>query len=302
MNYRQLQYAVLLSKEGNFSQLAEKLGITQPALSKQILSLEKELGVELFNRNSTPVTPTKAGEFLIKEAEELIFREDRLLKAMEQFKSGEDAILDIGITPFRSSYLAPKAVKALREAFPNVTVRLHEEGSEALRQDMAEGKFDFAVVNLPVDESVFDVTPMEPDRLALIVPDCIMEKHTELKGLREVDFSVCKDLPFAVVSSQQEMRRLFEALCRESGFSPNIAAEVVGLTTAWEMACSGVAATVLPLQFVKVESGDKKISVMGIKNTSFLRRPAVVTRRSQYISKYAKKAIELLCERGGDRP
>ena len=62
MNSRQLHYAILLSQIRNFSQVAEKLDITQPALSKQILNLENELGVKLFDRNTIPLTLTPAGE------------------------------------------------------------------------------------------------------------------------------------------------------------------------------------------------------------------------------------------------
>ena len=62
MNTRQMQYAVELAKDRNVSQTAERLGITQPALSKHILALEKELGVKLFDRSTNPMRLTAAGE------------------------------------------------------------------------------------------------------------------------------------------------------------------------------------------------------------------------------------------------
>ena len=66
MNSRQLQYAIALSEIRNFSQVAEKLNISQPALSKQILSLENELGVKLFDRATTPLLVTPAGQQFIQ--------------------------------------------------------------------------------------------------------------------------------------------------------------------------------------------------------------------------------------------
>ena len=297
MNTRQLQYAVLLSQIGNFSQVAEKLNITQPALSKQILSLEKELGLQLFNRNSNPVTLTPAGEHFIREAEELIYKEDQLVRSMEEYKLGDKGKLEIGITPFRSSYLIPKIIKKIRVKYPGVTVKLHEEGSEILRKEAAEGRFDFAVINMPLDESIFDIKPIEPDSMALVVPNDIVEKTPELKGKTEVSFKDCKEIPFVVVGANQEMRQLFERLCVKNNFHPVIAAEVVGLTTAWQMAVSGVAATVLPLQFVNCELSDEKVTVFKIKDTTYLRQPAVVTKRGQYISEVAKYAIKLIIEK-----
>lgn len=293
VNPRQMQYAILLSQVRNFSQAAEKLDISQPALSKQILNLENELGIRLFDRNSVPLTLTPAGEYFVREAEGLLYKQDQLLRSMEQFRSGEVGQLVIGITPFRSSYLIPKVVKKVRERFPGIQIRLHEAGSEVLRKEAAEGKFDIAVVNLPVDDSVLDVRELEPDKLVLAVPQELRHLIPEVED-ELIDLSACRELPFAVVGQNQEMRRLFDRLCAAAGFVPNIAVEVVGLTTAWSIARSGTAATILPWQFVEQDPMDQKITVIGIRDALYTRRPAVVTRRGQYVSAPAAYAIELL--------
>ncbi len=294
MNSRQLQYAVMLSETGNFSVLAEKLNITQPALSKQILSLEKELGTQLFDRNSNPISLTAAGEHFIRGAKELLYKQDQLQRSMEQFKTGDKGQLVIGISPFRSAYLIPEIVKKIQLKFPGIQVKLVEEGSELLRKDAADGRFDFAVVNMPVDDTMLDATLIEPDKLVLVLSDELAEKYRTISEKKEIDFKDCKDIPFVVVGSAQEMGMLFEKLCVSNGVRPNIAAEVIGLTTAWEMACSGVAATLLPLQFVSNEKSNRKVTVIKLKNDVYLRQPAVVVKKGQYISKYAQYAIELL--------
>ncbi len=293
MNSRQLQYAVLLSEIGNFSQVAERLNITQPALSKQILSLEKELGTQLFDRERNPVILTAAGEYFIREARELLYRQTQLTKSMEQFRKGDKGQLVIGITPFRSAYLISEVVKKVRDKFPGVEVKLAEEGSEVLRKDAAEGKFDFAVINLPVDESRLDVTLIEADKLALVMPESMASAYSDSD---EADFSSFKDIPFVVPGANQEMRQLFEKLCASSGVRPQIAAEVVNLTSAWEMACAGVGATLLPLQFVKGKDKNGKMAVVKLKNSFSLRQPAVVIKKGQYLSPYARYAVKLLTE------
>ena len=171
MNIKQIQYALALSETPNFSQVAEILGISQPALSKQIQYLEKDLGVKLFDRNHIPLTLTPAGEYFIQNARELVYKEDQMRKVLEQFRSGENGRLVIGITPFRSLYLMPELVKKLRSRYPGVRVSLREMNSAQLHKEAAEGKFDFAIVNLPVDTALLDVTPLEPDTLVLAVPD-----------------------------------------------------------------------------------------------------------------------------------
>ena len=87
MNTKQLQYVLKLSETRKFSQVAEQMGITQPALSKQIQHIEKELGVKLFDRNHSPLTLTPAGEYFVRSAREMVYREEQLRKAMEQFAS-----------------------------------------------------------------------------------------------------------------------------------------------------------------------------------------------------------------------
>ena len=293
MNSRQLQYAILLGRIRNFSQVAEQLKITQPALSKQILSLEQELGVKLFDRSTNPVTVTAAGDHFLREAQELLYREDQLQRSMERYRSGEEGELVIGVTPFRSAYLMPSVVAQLRRRFPGIRVRLAEYGSDILRREVVDGRYDLAVVNLPVDDSVLEVTAMEPDQLVLVLRRDLLEQVPELSGAETAELAQCAALPFVVVSPAQEMRRLFDRLCVRAGFRPQIAVEVVGLTTAWDMARAGVGATLLPLQFVRRSAGADMVA-LPLQNVVYSRQSAVVTRRGQYLSEAARYAIELL--------
>ncbi len=295
MNTRHLQYAVLLAKELSFSAAAEKLGISQPALSKQILNLEAELGIKLFERTTASIALTPAGAHFIREVKDILYKENELLRSMEKFKSGEAGELSIGITPFRSSYLVADVINKVRLRFPQTTVKLHEVGSEVLRKEAAEGKYDFAIVNLPVDDAVFNITPLEADKLALVIPKA-MEALVSETGDIIRDFKSCKDLPFVVVGQTQEMRSLFDKLCVSASFSPVIAAEVVGLTTAKALAFAGVGAAVLPLQFVSADNCDGVI-VKEIKSVSYSRVPVIVTRKGQYISTVAEYAIKLLADK-----
>ena len=291
MNSKQLHHMIVLSETGNFSQAAQILGITQPALSKQLMSLEKEVGVKLFNREQNPIRLTAAGERFIQEAKELVYKEEQLLRSMERFRSGEEGRLTIGISPFRSLYLIPDLVKQLKEKFPGLQVSLRETGSDNLRKEAAEGKYDFAIVNLPVDEGTLEVTPLEKDKLVLVVPKNLWDK---VPAGNSITMSRCGDLPFVVVSRGQELRELFESLCAGAQIHPPIAMEVVGVTTAWAMAQAGIGAALVPLQFMKEAQFGENIRILTLKDNTFIRQPAIVTRRGQRLSRYARAAIELL--------
>lgn len=297
MNLKQIQYALKLSEVLNISQVAEQLNISQPALSKQILSLEKELGVQLFDRSSIPMTITPAGEYFFKEWHAIMFKQDQLIQNMNKFKTGEAGRLVIGISPFRSLYMIPPLVKKINEKFPDVQIFLNESGSEQLRKEAAEGKYDFAIINLPVNESLLNTIPLEPDTLVLVVPNKMLDKFpfSEKSHITENDFKNCKDLPFIVVTPAQEMRHFYEYLCESANISPKIAMEVVGLSTAWSMANAGLGATILPLQFIN-SSPNEKVTLFKIESNKFTRHPSIVTRKGQYLSECAKYAIKLLAE------
>lgn len=296
MNTRQLQYALALSETLNFSQVAEQLGISQPALSKQIQHLEKELGIKLFDRNHSPLTLTPAGECFIRNARELVYKEEQLRKALDQFRSGESGRLVIGVTPFRSLYLMPEIVKKIRNKYPGVQVSLQEVNSTQLRKEAAEGKYDLAIVNLPVDTALLDVIPLEPDTLVLAVHNTMVGKLPAAGDGKyaAVDFDQIQDLPFVVLSPGQELRQLFDGLCTAADFTPIIAAEVMGVTSAWAMARAGVGVALLPLQFVHSQYFDNNLSLYIVKNSLYSRQPVIVTRRGQVRTPYADFAIRLL--------
>ena len=303
MNTKQIQYAIALSETLNFSQTAEQLGISQPSLSKYIQSIENDLGVKLFDRNHNPMTLTPAGEYFIRNARELVYKEEQLRKALDQFRSGESGRLVIGITPFRSLYILPELIKKIRNRYPGVQICLQEINSTQLRKEAAEGKLDLAIVNLPVDTGVLDVIPLEPDTLVFAVPNTMTGKLPASKEgqYSSVDFSELKDLPFVVLSPGQEMRQLFDRLCSAADFQPTIAAEVVGVTTAWAMARAGVGVALLPLQFIHGQHFDDTLSLYIVKDSLYSRQPVIATRRGQVRTPYADYAIRLLTD-GEERP
>jgi len=242
---------------------------------------------------------TPAGEYFVRNARELLYKEEQLRKALQQYNSGESGRLSIGITPFRSLYIMPELVKNLRKRYPNVTVSVKEVTSTQLRKDAAEGKYDLAIVNLPVDTSLLDVIPLEQDTLVLAVHNSMTDGlPTSGDGKYPViDFGLVGHLPFVVMTQGREMRQLFNGLCAAADFQPVIACEVMGVTSAFSMVQAGVGATLLPLQFVHNQNFDSNLSIYIVKNSIFSRQPVIVTRRGQFISPYADYAIRLLTER-----
>lgn len=297
MNSRQLKYAIELSRSLNFSLVSEQLGISQPALSKQILALENELGVKLFDRSSNPLKLTAAGEFFIARAKQLLLDEDMLIDSMAQYKSGNRGQIVIGSTPFRSQYLLAKAAREFIDFYPNVKIILKEQDSSQLRQDTIDGKYDFAIVNLPVDKSVLDVIPLEADTLVLVIQQELANKYLSpnIRNASVIKLSDCKNIPFVTLGKEQELRQLFDKQCAFENYTPNISMEVKGISTAYEMCVAGIGATLLPKQFMEYKGTNNGTYSFLLEHPLYTRCPAIVRRKGQYVSEYAKTFIDLLC-------
>ena len=293
MNLRQLQYVVFLSEIMNISQAAQLLGITQPALSKQLLTLEKELGVILFDRNEAPLKLTPAGEHFVRNAREILLREEELSRSMEQFRKGEKGRLVIGISPFKATYFLTDVIEKLHTDFLELQIVLNEKNSAGLQKDTADGVVDFSILNLPVDDTVFDVFPLEEEKVVLAVPKELDEKLSSFGG-SEISLLQCKDIPFITLSKNQELRILFDKLCKSENVNLNVTTEVVGVTTAFNLACMGIGATLIPLKFAQIVGFDDSIKLYNIKNSAMVRKPAIVMKKGRHISKYAKAAMEMV--------
>jgi len=299
LNPRQLHYAIELAKTCSFSRASENLNITQPALSRHIMLLEKELGVKLFDRDFVPMKLTAAGEHFIREAYALIEHEKQLKRSMESFSTGERGRVTIGVSQFRGLYLIPSVVRRIRERFPGVEIIINDTNSRQIRKGVAEGKLDLAIVNLPVDDSVFDYIPIEQEIPVLAVPNEFLEKIPGVPSgnLQEIDFKDCADIPFVVVEQNKEMRILFDRLCEESDLCPDIVMEVVGITTAWAMSQAGIGATLVPLQFIEEDtffSGNN--TLFKIRDNQYRRQPVIITRRGRELSEYVQFIIKILTE------
>ena len=294
MNSRQLQYAVLLAKARSFSHVAEDLGISQPALSKQIIALEEELGVKLFER-TTPLTLTAAGEHFAARAEHLLFEEEQLLKTMERYRTGESGKLVIGISPSRSIYLMPDFVRAMKKQFPRLQIILREGSTALLHKGICDGLYDFAILNLPVDEMQLDVRPMKQDSLVLAVPQALLPLIPEAPQAPDtpLDLAACEALPFVTLSPGQELRGQFDKLCAQARLEPDIQLEAGSVIATWAMVREGFGAAVLPLQFLQ-HSMDDSVRIFPLRQIAATRQPAVVLKRGQYISPYTEHAIGLL--------
>lgn len=140
----QLRYLVALAEEGSFTRAAERVYLTQPALSVQIRKLEEALGVRLFDRREG--RPTEVGQAVVAQARRVLEEVERL-KALAR---GEEGVFQgpfrIGVIPTLAPYLLPRLLPRLGERFPALEVSVREELTPGILEGLAQGRLDAGLV------------------------------------------------------------------------------------------------------------------------------------------------------------
>ncbi len=124
MTSQQLEYIIALADEKSFSKASHKLYISQPALSQFVKNLESELNVQLFDRSTTPIKLTYAGELYVKSARKIQSIMTELNNELADLTILNIGELSIGTIPFRAASMLPKSIVAFRKKYPGITLIL----------------------------------------------------------------------------------------------------------------------------------------------------------------------------------
>lgn len=256
MKNRNYEYVYTVWQEGSFSKAAQKLFISQPALSASIKKLESELyGVPLFNRSVTPVTLTPAGEFYIAAAGEIAAIEERI----EQYFASEAGIrsgtLNLGSSAYFCTYVLPGMIKRYQRHNPDCTINLIETGITEMEERLKSGELDLIVDVESLDQQTFESVSLGKEYILLAVP-ALFEVNKKLepyritssqirdlsfldKSIPAADLSLLKDEPFLLLKKQHDMYRRAMELCRHAGFEPKASLFLDQMLTAYNIAKNG---------------------------------------------------------------
>lgn len=145
---QRLKYFVTLAKLKNYTKAAQELYISQPALSKQIVSLEEDLGVKLFDRNTKQVRLTFAGEVLFEQAKLLIAQEENIRHQLNIASKVEKVNLIIGNSTGWGTYHLPYVFNRLIIEYPNVSISLRQYNYSVILQNLSRKLINIAIVRV----------------------------------------------------------------------------------------------------------------------------------------------------------
>ncbi|GGY90194.1 LysR family transcriptional regulator [Streptomyces poonensis] len=238
MHGRDLRYFIAVAEELHFTRAAERLYVSQPALSKQIRALERQLGVDLFRRDRHGVALTAAGTALLPHARRVLVSWEEGAAAVEEARRAQRTTLVVGMStsPGRGGLL-PAVRSRFTAAHPGAAIRLRQVNWEDPTAGLADGSTDVAFVWLPLpgqERYAWTVVAEEPRMVAL--PDT----HP-LAARTEIDFTDLLDEPFlALPESTGPLRDHFLALDARGGRPPRIAAEIASTEETYEALVAGL--------------------------------------------------------------
>ena len=193
MKLRQLRFLVAVYEERSFTAAARRAHATQSGLSMQIKDLEERLGVRLFERSSTGVTPTSAGERLYKRATRILREVSAMQNDVESLSGEVSGIVHAGMMPtFARSVLAP-VLDRFTQRYPHVEIKVTEAYSAVLSDEVASGRLDMAVV--PPGR---DIPGIRAEHVDTDVEVFVTSPDTERVHLQPVDLSMCEPLKLAL--------------------------------------------------------------------------------------------------------
>ena len=155
MRMRQLQCFVVLAEELNFTRAAQRLNMSQPPLSTQIQTLERELGADLINRTSRKVMLTRAGELFLQRAINMLDQYERSLQEIREVQQGQDGMIEIGTTGSILRGGLSELLAGFAAAYPRITLRVHEQSPSAQINEVRSRRTDVSFIrSIPRDEEL----------------------------------------------------------------------------------------------------------------------------------------------------
>ena len=256
MNLKQLEAFVQVSESGSFSKAAKELFLTQPTISAHISSLEKELNVRLFIRNTKEVSLSDDGKDLYRYAKQITDLE----KAIEErfYMDSDDGkhFITIAASTIPAQYLLPKVLMCYRERYPKEQIKIMETDSSEVVTQVVDHMVDVGFTGTVLEKKHCKYIPIYKDELAVITPDT--PEYRILKEQNRDDIDWIKRKPLILREEGSGTRKEAEKQLKNAGISMedlDIVASIANQETIKKSVKQGMGITVLSRLAAEDEDG-----------------------------------------------
>jgi len=233
MELKQLELFVTVADLGGFSKAARVLGIAQPAISRQVRSLEVELRQNLLVRNGRGATTTEAGKRLLEHARGILQQVDRARRDVDDIKGASVGKVVVGLPPTAARHLTVPFVRVFRQRYPRASLSIVEGLSSTIQEWLAVGRVDVGLVYNPTASPAIDIRLLLEEALCLVGPRKARDepRHVRLRDLPR--------FPLLIPSRPHAIRRLVETRLAALGLKPQVAMEIDAVPAILELVAEG---------------------------------------------------------------
>ena len=307
---QEMEYIHTIYECGSFSKAAEKLYVTQPALSLAVKRTEERIGMQLFDRSGRTLKLTEAGKIYIRKYYEIHDLEEEMQKQINDLSSLETGEIRIGGTNYFNSYVLPPVIVAFKNRYPGISLELTEAGSYELLEMLKEHRIDLTFNCGLTPKDPFIRRKAVKDMILLAVPknfeiDSTQRahalSHTDILAGRHITAEIPSfplaaftSLPFILLTERNNLYWRYQEICRHENISLNAVMQVNQLATAWHLACSGLGATLISDRLVTGSSD----SVIFFRIDSVLceRQFELIMSEKHYVSHAMKAFSDIFCD------
>jgi|TARA_B110000444_G_scaffold116092_1_gene109347 DNA-binding transcriptional LysR family regulator len=211
----QLRILHTISQEGTFKSAAERLYISQPAVSLQVQNLERQLNIPIFYRDKRKALLTEPGQLLIKYCERILSLCEETCRALDELQTLQSGALVIGASQTTGTYLMPRLIGIFRHKYPQIGIELQVNSTRKISSGVSDGRIDLAIVGGEVPQELkntLEITSYAEDELALILP--LAHPFSSLKSIQKEDLY---RLRFIALNRQSTIRNVIENTLLQNG-------------------------------------------------------------------------------------
>ena len=240
MELRDLRYFVAVADCLGFSRAAQNLRISQPALSRQIKSLEEELGIRLFDRVGRRTMLTAAGADLLDRSRALLHESESIKGRASDLAGGSRGLLRLGATPHAYESFVARLLARFRRASPEIDITLVEDGAATLVEAVRLGSIHVAVASLPAGTGL-EGRPLFPFGVVAVVP-----RSHPLAGHKALEVTQLASHALLLMNRSFLTRQLFDSACQSLHVAPRVVLESSSAQSLLSLAENGQGVAILP--------------------------------------------------------
>ena len=217
MEIRQLEYFLMVSKVNSFTRAAERLYVSQPAVTNAVRSLEDELGIRLFDRSQKHVLLTTEGKIFCAHVEQVMQGISNTINEINALKDLNSGVLRLGSTPFVGMASTVRLIKGFVESYPNIRISIREDTTETLQKLLLEDGLDMAILFEELELNALSY--IELAREEVIV--CCSRQH-RFRRFNSISISELRDENLILPGHESSYRRKIDRAFAKENFKPRI--------------------------------------------------------------------------------